>query len=204
MLIAFMGLPSAGKSSTAHAMGKLLNAQSFLEPEEDKWPQLVKDRELVGPFTALTWFRSARVPNLFSAAAIREKGQFAIVDSYYDKLISLYIEQDCFSWLLPKSDPYFEIALDMAKADYCHLPNADVLIFLRLSEPIWQKFMLHRAREFDVSAELAKNFEMQAHFERAAKTASAELKIKLHIIDQTWSSPDETARRVVDQLQLLS
>ena len=196
MLIAFMGLPSAGKSSTAQAMGKLLNAQLFLEPEEEKWPQLVKDRELVGPFTALTWFRSARVPNLFSAAAIRDKGQIAIVDSYYDKLISLYIENDCFSWLLPKSDPYFGLALNMAKLDYRQLPNADVLVFLRLSEATWQKFMVHRGREFDVSAELAKNFEMQAHFERAARTASEELGMQLHIGDQTWSSPEETARRV--------
>ena len=201
MLIAFMGLPSAGKSSTAHELGKLLNAQSFLEPEEEKWPHLVKDREQVGPFTALTWFRSVRVPNLFSAAAIRDKGQVAIVDSYYDKLISLYIEQDCFSWLLPKTDPYFEIALNMAKTDYRHLPKADVLVFLRLNDVVWQKFMVHRGREFDVSAGLAKHFEMQAHFERAARTASAELGMQLHIIDQVWSSPHETARRVVDQLQ---
>lgn len=201
MLIAFTGLPSAGKSSTARALGKLLGATSFVEPEEEDWPQLVHNREQVGAFTALSWFRSARVPALFAAAEIRSHGGVAIVDSYYDKLVSLYLEQDCFSWLLPKADPYFKVALEMARVDYAQLPVADILIFLRLDESTWRRFSETRGRIFDESAQLLKNFEMQRHLEDASRTASEKWGMRLCIVEQTWSSPDKTARIVRDILK---
>lgn len=201
MLIAFTGLPSAGKSSTAAALGQLLNAEWFLEPEEEHWPQLVHDRQAVGHFTALTWFRSARVPALYSAFKVSRSGGIAIVDSYYDKLISLYMQQDCFSWLMPKTDPYFDCALAMARTDYRCLPTADVLIFLKLEEAVWNQFMSSRGRIFDQTAELSRQFEMQKHFEKAARVASTELGIKLIVVAQNWSSPSQTATTILDLLR---
>lgn len=200
MLIAFAGLPSAGKSSTAVALGELLGATAFLEPEEKDWPQLVHDRERIGRFTALTWFRGVRVPSLFEAESIHLAGGVAIVDSYYDKLISKYLQQECFSWLLPKTDPYFKVALDMAIADYKNLPNASILVFLKIQEQTWKRFMRNRGRVFDQAAELSSQFEMQKHIENAARLAALEFGMRFCIIEQEWSSPEATARLVQDFL----
>ena len=58
MFLAFSGLPSSGKSSTARALGRILEIETLLEPEETDWPELVRERETMGAFTALTWFRT--------------------------------------------------------------------------------------------------------------------------------------------------
>ncbi len=202
MLIAFAGLPSSGKSSTAKALALCLNAPVFVEPEEEKWSNLVHDRETTGKFTALTWFRSVRIPNLFEANKIRNEGGTAVVDSYYDKIVSLYMRENCFSWLIPIDDPYFDVAYQMAIADLKNLPNADILIFLKLNRETWLRFMENRGREFDRSAELKHYFEMQDYMERACKIAADEHGMKLMVIVQIWSSPEETADLIYKKLKL--
>lgn len=203
MLVAFAGLPSSGKSSTARELGVILQAESFLEPEESSWPNLVRERSTIGKFTALTWFRTVRVPDLFAAKAVSDRGGVAIVDSYYDKLVSLYLGEECFSWLIPRTDPYFDTAMAMAKTDYCHLPVADILVFLKIEEDTWRSFMKIRGRAFDDSAGLIRFFKMQDHIENACQTVAQEQGTQLIVIDQHWSSPKDTAIHIANQLREL-
>ncbi|NUT88444.1 hypothetical protein HNO91_18565 [Pseudomonas corrugata] len=200
MLIAFAGLPSSGKSSTAKALGRLINAEVHLEPEESAWPELVKERATVGAFTALTWFRTIRVPQLFKAADTRNRGDLSIIDSYYDVLVSCYLGEDSFEWLISKSDPYFPVAQKMTKTDWEELPKSDLLIFLRLDEKVWHEFMARRDRDFDRAAELSKHFAMQIKMEQACRKAAEDHGTRLVIIDQISSTPEITARRVAEAI----
>ncbi|MEJ5042012.1 hypothetical protein LOY33_22690 [Pseudomonas sp. B21-036] len=200
MLIAFAGLPSSGKSSTAKALGRLINAEVHLEPEESAWPELVKERATVGAFTALTWFRTIRVPQLFKANDTRNRGAFSIIDSYYDVLVNYYLGEEPFEWLISKSDPYFPTAQKMAQTDCEELPKPDLLIFLRLDEKVWNEFMARRDRDFDRAAELSKHFAMQIKMEQACRKAAEDHGTRLVVIDQTSSTPEFTARRVAEAI----
>ena len=158
----------------------------------------------MGSFTTLTWFRSVRVPQLFTADAQRTNGHSAIIDSYYDVLIGRYLGKPPFEWLMAKDDPYFSAASAMAEQDWKLLPKADVLVFLHLNEETWADFMKRRDRDFDRSAQLRTHFEMQELMLEAAKLAADEHNTKLLIIDQFSGSPEETARNVTDRLERLA
>lgn len=203
MLIAFAGLPSAGKSTTAKALAETLGVRWFVEPEEDQWPPAVTERKRVGHFTALTWFRSVRVPLLYAAAAAAESEGIAVIDSYYDVLISRYIGQPPFAWLLGPDDPYFAVAQQMAELDWAGLPHADVLVFLRLEAQVWHTFMDRRSRTLDRTAHLKEQFAMQSLMEEACQQAKREHGSHLIVVDQQDSSPAATAERVAAMLPKL-
>ncbi|GAD61798.1 hypothetical protein, partial [Aquipseudomonas alcaligenes] len=177
-------------------LGRLINAEVHLEPEESAWPELVRERATVGAFTALTWFRTVRVPQLFKANETRKSGRLSVIDSYYDILIACYLGDDSFEWLLSRDDPYFPTAHAMVQADWKNLPKADLLIFLRLDEKTWHEFMDRRDRDFDRTAELTKHFEMQAKMEQACRKAAEDHGTRLIIINQTSATPEITARKV--------
>tara|TARA_R110001592_G_scaffold245224_3_gene506587 strand:- start:281 stop:811 length:531 start_codon:yes stop_codon:yes gene_type:complete len=173
----------------------------MLEPEENSWPDLVHDREKVGYFTALTWFRSVRVPQLYRADELKRNGQIAIIDSYYDVLVSQYLRKPSFSWLIPLADPYFPVAEAMAKSDWVNLPKADILVFLRIQEATWGKFIAKRGRQFDQTAGLLQGFQMQAELEAACQMAADSHGTRLVICDQTNSSPEDTANLIAQRIR---
>lgn len=203
MLIAFAGLPSSGKSSTATALGRLINAEVHLEPEESAWPDLVKDRAVVGAFTALTWFRTVRVPHLFKADNTKRRGKVSIIDSYYDVLVDFYLGDPSFEWLISKDDSYFSAAQSMARADWMTLPKADLLIFLRLEERVWHEFMQGRNRDYDITSKLSHNFEMQAKMEQACRKAAEDHGTRLIIVDQISATPEITAHRIANSIGMV-
>ena len=200
VLIAFAGLPSAGKSSAARKLALQIDGKAFVEPEEESWPALVRDRDTVGAFTALSWFRSARVPLLFQAHTLSLAGRDAVVDSYYDVLIARYLGEPPFAWLLSKDDPYFPVARAMVDIDWNRLPKADILVMLHLDETTWSKFMGRRGREFDRRAELNQHFAMQDMMLAACEAAAREHGTKLLILEQVDSTPDETASRIAEMI----
>jgi len=168
-LIVGMGLPCSGKSSIFKNVAKALNARVFLEPEEASWPDAVNKRDEVGYISALTWFRAIRIPMLYDADRLRDEGSSSFVDSYYDKLIHLYIDKPGFEWLVPPNDPYMAAYKKIAMLDYRFLPNADCVILFRVKKEKWRHLISKRGRELDRKAGLLNTFHTQKAFILASK-----------------------------------
>jgi hypothetical protein len=166
VLIAGMGLPGSGKSSVFAALADSFLRKSrttvlYREPEEAHWPDAVRSRDRCGCITAMTWFRSARVPMLYHAASDREEGKIAIVDSYYDKLIHLYFDAPSFAWLIPFDDPYRAIYREFARLDFEKLPDADCVVSFAVDEERWRELVLGRGRELDRKSRILDMYQMQ-------------------------------------------
>lgn len=169
VFIAFAGLPGSGKSTLAQHVARELKAVPLLEPEEDQWPQYVRDRNPVaGAFTALTWFRAQRVPLYHRALVLRSQGRIAVLDSYYDKLCHRWLGAPELRWLIERTDPYFEVASAMAATDAARLPSADLIVALTISEDHWRRQLAQRGRAIDRNAGFLSSFPSQATIVRAA------------------------------------
>jgi hypothetical protein len=161
LLIAGMGLPGCGKLSVFKQLGALLGARVFLEPEEKDWPAAILWRKEFGHFTGISWFRAVRVPLLIEADLLRQGGSTALVDSYYDKLLTYYIHTPGMEWVMPPDDPYFNVTQDLAQLDFEQLPDADVVVFFEVTEEAWQSFLTTRGRDADQHQGLRENFQTQ-------------------------------------------
>jgi energy-coupling factor transporter ATP-binding protein EcfA2 len=169
IVVVGMGLPGSGKSALFAALRGILveksrDATVYREPEEEFWPEAVKNREQYGCIGALTWFRSMRVPNLFKADKDRNEGKIALVDSYYDKLVHLYFDHPGFRWLMPGNDPYRAVYKGLIAKDYDTLPNADCVVTITVTEERWTEYVNGRARELDRKSNLLGTFSTQDEF----------------------------------------
>jgi len=201
LLITFFGLPGSGKSTTCKCLADLIDgAQSFLEPNEAQWPEAVLNRHKFGKFTAITWFRAMRLPLLYRAQSIRNNGLVALVDSYYDKLISEYIEFPAMQWLLPSDDPYIHVARELFQLDYQLLPDADCLIFLRIAEADWRELLRGRGRAMDSESDFLNQYSSQEAFLNAAESFSRRAGATLIVHDQKMGSPEQTATAILEEL----
>ncbi len=192
-LIVAMGLPACGKSSVFEQLSILHNIKVFHEPEEKDWPAAVTNRDVCGRFTAITWFRSQRVPQLFTAKLLRDAGENVLVDSYYDKLIVYYIDRPEMEWLISKHDPYYDLTVKMAKADIEYLPNADVIVFFKLNIDTWRRFLTFRNRTLDHHKQFLESFPSQEAFEYAADKYCRDTGATFVKYEQRVSSPEEAA-----------
>lgn len=200
-MIAIAGIPGAGKSSTTRALSKSLGATVFLEPEEDKWPEIVKNRETYGLFTGITWFRGVRVKQLFDAQALSQQNRTVVLDTYYDKLIHLYLGKPGVNWLISPDDPYFNATKEMAKTDYKNLPNADIVIGLNISETVWEKFIESRGRDLDKLEAFKKEcFQLQSNLLNAAQQYCSDFGKKYIEVNQEYGSPERTALVIKKEL----
>ncbi|HKQ48596.1 MAG TPA: hypothetical protein VJZ71_11045 [Phycisphaerae bacterium] len=203
-LLAFMGLPGSGKSTTAAALARLIRGSTlYLEPEEPSWPTAVMRRDVLGCFSAITWFRAMRVPQLYTAATDRRDGKFAIVDSYYDKLISYYIEHPHLKWLIPPTEPYLRVLKEMSAIDSQLLPDADCIIFLQVTLDQWKARLRQRGREMDSDALFLSSFPTQEAFLAASRTFSVNSGASLVLVDEGLDSPETTAIHIISQLRRL-
>lgn len=202
LLITAVGLVGSGKTSVAKELAQLVDGTFVCGLDEEKEvPDAVKCRELSGNFTMITYFRSARVPQLFRADQIRSSGEIAITDSYYDKLLAYYIGKPGMEWLISPSDPYFDVAVAMARRDWEMLPNADVIIFFELSFDLWKDFLARRNGWLDTDPEFLKSFATQELFLGACQKLASEKNVTLIRIKQEWSSPKDIAIKVRNVLR---
>jgi hypothetical protein len=201
-LVAFMGLPGSGKSTTAIELSRLINgAKVFSEPDDTQWPVAIQRRHEFGYFGALCWFRAMRVPLLFMADEVRRAGGVGIVDSYYDKLIAGYIGHPAMKWLIPSDDPYYTVMVQLASLDADSLPETSCLVFLRLTPPVWRHFLASRHRPMDSEAAFLQSFPTQDLFLSVSEQYAERTKTPLIVIDQAISSPAATAAHIVSQLR---
>lgn len=201
LLIAGMGLPGCGKSSVFKELGTLLGARVFLEPEEKDWPSAVLRRQEFGHFTGISWFRAVRVPQLLEADLLRQKGNIALVDSYYDKLLSYYLHTPGMEWVMPPDDPYFEVTQEMARLDFEQLPDADMVVFFEIDEEAWKSFLTTRGRDMDESHAVRENFQTQEHMLAAAVQYCEARGARLVTHRQRPSSPKEAAEELLPALR---
>lgn len=198
VLIAGMGLPGAGKSSVFGALADSLMRKSrktrlYREPEESEWTDAVRNRECCGCITAMTWFRSIRVPNLYEAAKAREAGEIAMVDSYYDKLIHLYFENPAFDWLMPQGDPYRPIFAQLARLDFEILPDADCVITFTVNESRWKELVLGRGRSLDRTSNILESYGMQQSLVEASQSYCTGRKIPHVVFENSYPTTASAA-----------
>ena len=202
LLVAFMGLPGSGKSRIASMLSmRFEGSVLFQEPEEPEWPDAVLRRHESGYFAALSWFRSMRVPQLFEADRLRRSGTIAIVDSYYDKLIARYINDEKMGWLIPADDPYFAAACTVAELDWVYLPDADAIVFLEVTQDQWQMLLEQRKRDIDREKLFLESFSTQDIFRKAAEDFAAERGAALIVVRQQLFDMDKVCDEIHALLQ---
>jgi len=202
-MIAAFGIPGCGKSSVTREIGKHLGIQTYHEPEEEDWAENVQMRDICGHFTTLMWFRAVRVPQLFKALDLNSQGQHCMVDSYYDKLFYLYHNKKGIEWLIDDQDLYYDEIVGIAKKDYEHLPNADILVFFTLDENTWMQFLKKRNRHLDHNVDFTKSFILQNSYLEAAKKYCKDFDKQLIVHEQRLVSPAIAAAEVAVKIKKL-
>lgn len=206
VLIAGMGLPGSGKSSVFGALADLLmrqgkDARLYREPEESEWPLAVSDRDRSGYISALTWFRSIRVPLLFQAAQDRYEGKISLMDSYYDKLIHLYFDDPKFQWLMPIDDPYRDCYQSLIRQDFEFLPDAECVITFTVDEKRWGDLVKGRGRELDRKSNLLNFHHMQSVFVEVSNKYCIEKGCHHLIFENTHKTLASAADELYKELQ---
>lgn len=200
-IIAAFGIPGSGKSTTTREIGKILDFETFHEPEEENWGEAVKLRGISGNFTALMWFRSIRFPQYFKANELRKNKKNSMLDSCYDKLFHLYHEKEGLNWLFAQEDHYYDEMVSIAKKDYTNLPDLDIIIFFKQTEINWNKFISLRNRELDNEEDFRKSFILQNAFIEAVHQYCKEKDCQLIIHEQSFSDPKIEAEKIVKNLK---
>lgn len=204
MLIAAMGIPGSGKSSAFKLLSIKYNLSLYEEAKEKDWPKLVGTRDTTGYFTSISWFRSVRVPQLYEADAKSKEGRTVLIDSYYDKLISGYIDAPGMEWLVPKDDPYYGLIKKMSDLDYKNLPNADIVVGFKIKKDIWLQFLEDRGRILDKDESFIKQcFFSQDGILQASKNYAERFKKDYIEVEQEYGSPETTANTLEKKLRNL-
>jgi hypothetical protein len=199
IIVAFVGVPGAGKSTLCDALARITGAVPLKEPTD--WPPAVTDPGSANGFTALTWFRAMRVPLYYQAMRERDLGRFAILDTYYDKICHYLLGAEGMDWFLSPSDPYFDLYEEIARRDWISLPAADVVVLIYLEEATWRHHIAQRNRALDHDWDVSANFLIQRHFVEAAEKLRDIIGIPLVHFEQDLSSPDDSAVRLLFTLQ---
>lgn len=122
------------------------------------------------------FFRCIRVPQLFEARRLVETDKLVLIDSYYDKLSSLYIkDKKNFSWIFDygneeeknTNSEYYKCLEKITEIDYQTLPDADYIIFLETTENVWRQFLLRRNRQLDRNSQFLRSFDGQESMKNA-------------------------------------
>ena len=192
-LIVGVGLPGSGKSSIFKAITEIVTARAFLEPEEDLWDRAVMKRDKYGNIGALHWFRSQRVPNLIDARNLADNGEIIFLDTFYDKICSRYLGKSGMEWLLDPKDPYFNNFLETANLDFDHLPDADVVILLRVTRTDWIKMLQCRGRELDKLLDSQDSHGTEDLFVNAAREYCERKGVKLVEFNNHFSTVEGSA-----------
>jgi len=201
VFIAGLGIPGSGKSSVMKELAKLMECEIFLEPEEELWSDAVKERDTCGYFTSITWFRSIRVPYLYSAYKLKQLGKNVIVDSYYDKAMHYCIGKKGMDWFIPSHDKYFSLIKELMQTDLETLPDADCIVSFEIEYKDWLTLLNKRNRNFDEKNELDKTFCTQSYFIDAAEELAKTRNMKHIRFKQKMSTPIEAAQQLQELLK---
>lgn len=201
MLVVFCGLPCCGKSTLTVKVAESCSSKYFLEPEEDFWPNWIKEGNL-DKFSALNWFRSTRVPEYKKAALISEQ-ELVFVDSFYDVLIKYYISDPSFNWLISKENAYYDIIKQTAELDAKLLAVPDLLIFIKVTEENWSILQKRRNRVYDETVKLIENYQMQDAIYNAAITYCTDAGANFIEVEQRIDNYKDVVEQITTYLNSL-
>lgn len=197
---ALAGLLGSGKSSVVRELGSLAPyVAGFVEPEEPDYPSFVS-QGVEDPFGVHSWFRASRVYNLSLAQAASIEGSIAVVDSYYDRMLSTYVDHDAFDWILGGKESYREILRSLSRVDRRELPSVDRLIFLHVEEQDWRMRIRARMRDQDRILRIADRFAMQRPMVQACEEIAQLDGCELVILQTTGRSVREVAALIRDAI----
>lgn len=91
IFIAGAGIAGSGKSSLFKALHQMLyKSNLFVEPEEDEWPEVIRNKGSYDRFTLMTAFRNMRVPNYHKADNAKKNGGIALMDACVDLMYPFF------------------------------------------------------------------------------------------------------------------
>lgn len=124
-----------------------------------------------------------------------------MLDSYYDKWCVGWLGKPGLEWLIRPEDPYFGVALEIARVDAKNLPAADAVVVLEIDKQLWLNQLSQRGRAIDRSEAFAQSHSTQAYF---VETALDRGRIDGTLVvryTRRALSPDEEAREVLALLK---
>ena len=200
--ISFMGIPGCGKSTIARALNQKISSRLYLECEEDSYPSDIK---LKMKEPALNdnvldihkYFRNMRCEYHQLAKLNKQNGVSTIMDSFFSKVMIDIINKPNIDWFINSKDKNFNAIKEMSEADSKNLPDADIIIFLNVSQEMHCLFLNKRKRESEVDSRI---FQTQSAFFKAAKNYANKNNKKFYVIQQEMNSIDKIIDNIIAQL----
>lgn len=203
-IIGFMGIPASGKSTIAIELANLLDAEVYLEGEENNYPNEIKkgflnrDKEGVA-LNLYKYFRDIRVKNLKLAIYNKQQGRSSILDSVYDKLFYDLLGRNGVDKLVNPNHADFAKIESIAYEDKNSLPDMDIIVFLKVSRDLYGIMQQARGRKFDVEKSI---FEAQESF-LAVTSKYAQEKGKILIVLDQQNDVKIVVRKLLRKLKKL-
>ena len=194
MIVAFSGISGSGKSTMARLLAQRINAQAFIEPEEREWPLVVRKRDTYGAATALLALRQGWITQYVQADQARSQGQLALIDTYYFKTTSYYLDKPGMDWLMPTNDPYCPLIKNMFALDRTEYPDADRVVLFDIAFSDWQQLLKARGRAWDTPPGLYDLYVLTStYIAQATEQHCAARGIPMLHFKQKCGNPDEQA-----------
>jgi deoxyadenosine/deoxycytidine kinase len=196
--LSFMGIPGCGKSTIAKSLHERVRSKLYLECEESSYPMDIKQK-MKNPdqdnnvLDIHKYFRNMRSQYHYQADLNKQNGISTIMDSFFSKLMIDIIDKPGTEWFINKNDKNFNIIEEISDHDSKYLSDADVLVFLNVSQDLHSLFLNKRNRESEVDKRI---FKTQKVFFNAARNYAIKNGKKFICIRQELDNID----KVIDSL----
>jgi deoxyadenosine/deoxycytidine kinase len=195
-IIAFSGLSGIGKSTMARILSKKIGIGYISEPEESEWPALIVQRALYGPATALLAFRQIWAKMYVDANVLAQETSI-LIDTYFFKIFGYYLNKPGMEWLLPPTDPYLPLLLQINHLDQTFFPDAQCVVLFDIDSEDWLLFLKARGRNWDKLPGFVESHELTKKYIREATiTHCKKNSIKLIHFQQKFGNPDLQAEKL--------
>jgi deoxyadenosine/deoxycytidine kinase len=195
-LIAFSGLPGAGKTTIARLLAEQIDAAAFLEPEECDWPETVQNRYAGSEEITFFWFRSIRGNNLYLADRARKESLWAIVDTMYEHIRTRYLRHYGIS-RLGEYHPFQDVFEIVAERDWDTLICPDFCFFLSVDEIAWRQRLQQRSRISDRVLKIGDRYYMQDIMEEATAEYCRNKRVPYTVLVNETGSEQMVVERIL-------
>lgn len=201
-LIAFVSIPGGGGTTLTQRLSKALKGTGFWLSEAVELSQEFHLPADNFAFGLRTRFRLLRIKQLYEAQKVSHRGGIAIVDGYYDKLMRFYLGQPGTSWIMKPNNLYFNVTKEIAEIDYHELPNADIVIGLRLTQDVWKCFLNIRRRPLDLDIHFQNEcFSAQEIFLNAAQQYCHDFNKTYIEVNQRFGPIEQNVKNIQKKLK---